>query len=189
MTAVSTARSRVLAAALELFAEFGVAGTSLQMIADRLGVAKAAVYHQFHTKDEIAMAAVRPGIDALLEVVDQAETLRTAEGRQDAALTGLVRASVRHRDVTAIFQRDAVVLRLIQDDPRISALPVRLRAVLGGPRPDRSQRVAVDMTIAAVLNVAYDADLADLDDETIVAEVLAVARRMVPAPAAGRRRG
>ena len=36
-------RDRVVAAALELFSERGVSGTSLQMIADRLGVGKASV--------------------------------------------------------------------------------------------------------------------------------------------------
>ena len=43
-------------AALELFARNGVGGTSLRMIADELGVTKAAVYHQYNTKDEIIYA-------------------------------------------------------------------------------------------------------------------------------------
>jgi AcrR family transcriptional regulator len=53
------ARQRVLDAALELFAEHGVSGTSLQMIADRLGLTKAAVYHQFPAKEDIAVAILR----------------------------------------------------------------------------------------------------------------------------------
>jgi AcrR family transcriptional regulator len=48
----SAAQTRILIAALNLFADHGVSGTSLQMIADALGVTKAAVYHQFKTKDE-----------------------------------------------------------------------------------------------------------------------------------------
>lgn len=44
------ARERVLDAALDLFAAHGVSGTSLQMIADRPGVTKAAVYYQFHSR-------------------------------------------------------------------------------------------------------------------------------------------
>ena len=35
----------------------GSGGTSLQMIADAIGVTKAAVYHQYRTKDEIILAA------------------------------------------------------------------------------------------------------------------------------------
>ncbi|WP_156763496.1 TetR/AcrR family transcriptional regulator, partial [Mycobacterium scrofulaceum] len=52
----SPARTRVLDAALDLFATHGVSGTSLQMIADAVGVTKAAVYHQFRTKEQIVIA-------------------------------------------------------------------------------------------------------------------------------------
>jgi hypothetical protein len=38
----------------------GVGGTSLQMIADAIGVTKAAVYHQFNTNEEIVVAALPP---------------------------------------------------------------------------------------------------------------------------------
>ena len=54
------ARERVLEAALHLFAERGVNGTSLQMIADHLGVSKAAIYYQFHTKDDIVLSVGSP---------------------------------------------------------------------------------------------------------------------------------
>ncbi len=52
----SAAQHRILDAALKLIAEHGVGGTSLQMIADEVGVTKAAVYHQFKTKEEIVIA-------------------------------------------------------------------------------------------------------------------------------------
>ena len=51
------AQVRVITAALELFSEHGVGGTSLQMIADTIGVTRVVVYHQFKTKDEIVIAA------------------------------------------------------------------------------------------------------------------------------------
>src|ERR1041385_8027277 len=53
---LSPARHRTVAVALELFARYGVGGTSLQMIADELGVTKAAGYHQFRTKDDVVVA-------------------------------------------------------------------------------------------------------------------------------------
>lgn len=52
----SAAQTRILDAALELISEHGAAGTSLQMIADAIGVTKAAVYHQFKTKEAIIIA-------------------------------------------------------------------------------------------------------------------------------------
>ena len=50
------AQTRVIETALVLFAEHGISGTSLQMIADAIGVTKAAVYHQYQTKDSIVLA-------------------------------------------------------------------------------------------------------------------------------------
>jgi AcrR family transcriptional regulator len=52
----SAPQTRILKVALDLFGEHGVSGTSLQMIADAVGVTKAAVYRQFKTKDEIIIA-------------------------------------------------------------------------------------------------------------------------------------
>ena len=50
------AQTRVLDAAFNLIAQHGVSGTSLQMIADEIGVTKAAVYRQFKSKDDIVIA-------------------------------------------------------------------------------------------------------------------------------------
>ena len=52
-------QTRIIEAALVLFAEHGVSGTSLQMIADAIGVTKAAVYQQYNTKDEIILAVAQ----------------------------------------------------------------------------------------------------------------------------------
>ena len=73
-------RARVLNAALELFAEHGVSGTSLQMIADHLGVTKAAVYHQFNTKEEIVRAVARAELAGfgLLTIAGYAAKKRTS---------------------------------------------------------------------------------------------------------------
>ena len=77
-------------AALKLFAQKGVGGTSLRMIAAELGVTVAAVYHQFHTKDEIIFAAVETELRRLEAVVDAAEAVPTAEGAREALVTGMV---------------------------------------------------------------------------------------------------
>src|SRR5262249_57471431 len=55
----TAAQTRVIEAAVDLFAEHGISGTSLQMIADALGVTKAAVYHQYNTKEEIILAVAQ----------------------------------------------------------------------------------------------------------------------------------
>jgi AcrR family transcriptional regulator len=51
-------RQQILQAAKELFAVQGVRSTSLAQIADALGITKAALYHYFGSKQEIAVQTV-----------------------------------------------------------------------------------------------------------------------------------
>ncbi len=92
------ARERVLDAALNLFAERGVNGTSLQMIADHLGVSKAAIYYQFHTKDDIVLSVVRPVFDDMDRLVRIAETISSP----DSAATPPSAVSSRWRSGTGV---------------------------------------------------------------------------------------
>ena len=73
------AQLRIIDAALDLFAEHGVGGTSLQMIADSVGVTKAAVYHQYKTKDGIVLAAAEAELAKLQAVIEAAEAEPIAE--------------------------------------------------------------------------------------------------------------
>src|SRR6476660_7536017 len=69
----TAAQTRIIEAALVLFSEHGISGTSLQMIADAVGVTKAAVYHQYNAKDEIVLAVaevVLAGLEAALNVAE-----------------------------------------------------------------------------------------------------------------------
>jgi clan AA aspartic protease (TIGR02281 family) len=84
----TAAQTRVLDAALDLISEHGVSGTSLQMIADSMGVTKAAVYRQFKSKDDIVIAlterdAGRLGIRPVRN--DYTAQVRTANGMVKAA--------------------------------------------------------------------------------------------------------
>ena len=69
----TAAQTRVLDAALKLISEHGVSGTSLQMIADEMGVTKAAVYRQFKTKEEIVIAITEREMSKLEDVLEAAE--------------------------------------------------------------------------------------------------------------------
>ncbi|MFC7762993.1 TetR/AcrR family transcriptional regulator [Catellatospora bangladeshensis] len=79
MTAVAQERTRqrLLDEACRLFAMHSFAGTSLQMIADTLGVTKAAIYHHFKTRDEILTAVIQPAIEELRTAIAVAEVQRT----------------------------------------------------------------------------------------------------------------
>src|SRR5579875_4208597 len=90
----TAAQWRVITAALNLFAQHGVGGTSLGMIAAELGVTKAAVYHQFKTKDEIIFAAVESELRRLEVVVEAAEAESTVEQARETMVTGMVNMTI-----------------------------------------------------------------------------------------------
>jgi len=173
-----TARERLLAAALDLFAEHGVSGTSLQMIADRLGVTKAAVYHQFQTKDEIVLAVIDPALDRLGPIADHAEAQRGQTARRDTVLAGIVDLVVDERKVSTTLSFDPVVMRLVRAHPALRSLQ-RIRRLLGGTAPDPGSRVRIAVLSGGLIMAGADPAVAGLDDEDFRDHLLAAARRIL----------
>ncbi|MGY1857948.1 TetR/AcrR family transcriptional regulator [Modestobacter sp. SYSU DS0290] len=103
----SAGAQRVLDAALELFSEHGFEGTSLQDIATRLGVTKAAVYYHFHTKDEILLALVEPAFEELFALAESGLHAQRGQGVQIARYVDYL---LRHRRVAAYLTRDATAM-------------------------------------------------------------------------------
>jgi AcrR family transcriptional regulator len=165
------ARERVLEAALELFAEHGVSGTSLQMIADRIGVTKAAVYHQFPTKEEIVLGVVAPGLDTLQRSVEEAERRETPEARRETMLAALVDLAVGHRRIAAILHADPVASRLVQGHRALDLSP-RIRELMVGPDPDARSNVAGAMVGGALMMVGIAPELQRYDDDELARHLL-----------------
>jgi AcrR family transcriptional regulator len=59
-TSGAETRRRILAVALQLFAQRGYAGTSIRDITEHMGLTKAAVYYHFTSKEEILDAVTEP---------------------------------------------------------------------------------------------------------------------------------
>ncbi|MFI5897945.1 TetR/AcrR family transcriptional regulator [Actinoplanes sp. NPDC051513] len=177
-TRPGTARERLLAAALDLFAQHGVSGTSLQMIADRLGVTKAAVYHQFPTKDEIVLAVIDPALDRLEPIAEQAEAQRGHAARRDAVLAGVVDLVVEFRRVSSTLSFDPVVVRLVRSHHALRSLQ-RIRRLLGGTAPDPGSRVRMAVLSGGLIMAGADPAVAGLDDEDFRDHLLAAARRIL----------
>lgn len=171
------ARERVLDAALDLFAKHGVSGTSLQMIADRLGVAKGAVYYQFHSKDDIALAVVQPIYDDIEHLSRIAEMLPTPDARRDVAVTGLVELAIRHRPISALFYTDPTIQHLAETHQEFVDVFQRFNELLLGPDPDTERRVAVSMMTAGIHYCATDPQLSDIPDDDLRRILLDCSRR------------
>ncbi|MEZ0051855.1 AcrR family transcriptional regulator [Mycobacterium sp. MAA66] len=173
------ARGRVIEAALVLFAEHGVNGTSLQMIGDHLGVSKASVYYQFHSKDEIVLAVIRPVYAEIEQLIIDVEALPAGEPRRDAAVAGLVELAVRHRRVTAIFYRDPAIDILVSSDHECDAINERFKKVLAMADEDVDTRVAMSLAISGIYGSAMDPGLQDVADDDLRRALLQSARRLV----------
>jgi AcrR family transcriptional regulator len=176
----SPAQRRTLDVALQLFAHHSVGGTSLQMIAEELGVTKAAVYHQFRTKESILEGVLEVHLvplEAALEVAVAAGGTRTA---REQLLESVIETVVRDRTV-ATLQSDPVLARLLGEHEPTRHLFSRLFALLlgdGSGSPDRA-RAAV---VSAAIGAAAHPYLSDLDDDTVRRDLLAIVRSLVFGP-------
>ncbi len=184
-----TARDRVVKVAVELFAEHGVQGTSLQMIADRIGVGKAAVYYQFRSKEDIVLAVIRPVFDDVARLVESAEALPQKESRRDAAIAGLVALMVALRNASFPFRRDRQIDRIVARHPELRAVTDRFYGLLLGPDHDDATRVAMTVAITGIYCCATDPTLQNIAAPELGAAMLdcfklCVARVSAPVPPA-----
>jgi AcrR family transcriptional regulator len=159
-------RARVLDAALELFSEHGFDGTTIQQIADRLGVTKAALYYHFESpKDEILAALIEPaskGLDALLDEFEGRP--RTAWQRRRFA-EAYIDLLLGQRRLIAYMASDLAVLAHPAVAAGHSGRHQRLEAILMKDALSFKERIRVTMAlkgIAGTLAQNPDADAAVL---------------------------
>jgi AcrR family transcriptional regulator len=174
--APSAAQARIIAAALELFALKGVGGTSLQMIAQAIGVTKAALYFQFRTKDEIVTAAADDELSRLEAVLDAAEAQPSRTGKRRALLAGIVDLCVDRRRTVSVILSDPVVLRAFDGQDRYQRMFERLGDLLRGPSRGGDHLQTV-MFLAALGGAVMHPIVADLDEDVLRSELLRLARR------------
>jgi AcrR family transcriptional regulator len=176
----SAAQARIISAALELFARNGVGGTSLQMIADTIGVTKAAVYHQYNTKDEIVLAAAEAELARLEAVVAVAEAEPSRTRARKALVTGMVDLAVAHRRTVSSILNDPVVARVFAEHESFRHVMDRISRVLMGDDIGHEARVSTAMVTAAISGTVMHPLVARLDDETLRSQLQRLAGRLLP---------
>jgi AcrR family transcriptional regulator len=142
-------RAQLHEAALRLFARDGVDGTSLQAIADEIGVSKAAVYYHYKTKDELILDLLAP---LLAEISAMAERIGAQRGRQarlDLLITGVVDLAVDYHEQFSVIISDPHVTQLIAEQARTQGWS-GLTELVAGPETDESARVALSIFIAGL---------------------------------------
>ena len=174
----SAARTRVLDAALDLFAQHGVGGTSLRMIADTVGITKAAVYHQFRTKEQIVLAVTERELGRLGPALEEAEAHGDGPQARDALLVRVVEMAVRDRRLVRTLQFDPVVVRLLAEHVPFQRFMDRLYGVLLSDA-GLDGRIEAAMFSGAISTAVMHPLVADIDDDTLLDRVTDLSRRLL----------
>ena len=179
----TAAQARIITAALDLFAEHGVNGTSLQMIADAIGVTKAAdlppVQDEGRDRPRRRRGRAR----------EAGSGARRGRGRGDLAararelvLAQVIDLAVERRRMVSAVQHDPVVVRVLARARTVPAADGaactradrrrRRREAGCGRRWSRRRSAARSCTPSSM----------DLDDETLRARILDLTEQLLDLP-------
>ncbi len=149
------------------------------MIADAIGVTKAAVYHQYKTKDEIVRAVAGAELDRLETVLDVAESEADAERARDTALAMIIDLAVARRRENSTILTDPLVGRLFARDQRPVKVVQRLNRLLMGPDAGPDTEIATVMLTAAISGAVMHPMVIRRDDETLRTQLRTLVERFL----------
>jgi len=175
-------RQQILETAQRLFNEHGYDATSLQMIADEMGVTKAAVYYHFRAKSDILRAAMQPGIQRLEALLDDAAALRGRRARIEYLVNGFVDFLIRHRHYAVMASTDPAAKR-DKLDTEAMTMCRRALTLLFGDNPTGAERLAFGVLFFIPECLP---DLADLTDDELREALQATIVRMLRVPSGPR---
>ncbi|GAA5054628.1 TetR/AcrR family transcriptional regulator [Nocardia callitridis] len=178
----SRAQRRIILAAFEQFAQHGVSATSLQMIADVIGVTKAAVYHQFKSKDDIVLAVAETEMARLEAAITLADAQRDSVRAREVLLTRVIDVAVQRRRLYSVMQSDPYMARFLAEHEPFRRLMERLFAILAGEDLDSDMRVQAAMLYSAIGSAASHPLVVDLDDEALRIHLTQFARTLFQLP-------
>ena len=178
----SPAQTRILKAALDLFAQHGVSGTSLQMIADSVGVGKASVYFQFKTKDDLVIAVTEMQLARLEDALEAAEAEKERPRARELLLNAVLDMAVEQRSMVAIMQADPVIIRFLAEHKPFQQFLERLYSALIGDETGPETLVQAAMLSGAIGSAVKHPLVAHLDDDTLRSELLKLTRRLIALP-------
>jgi AcrR family transcriptional regulator len=178
----TAAQTRVLDAALTLFSDHGVSGTSLQMIADAVGVTKAAVYHQFKTKEDIVIAVTDAELGKLEDALEAAEAEDDPLRARKVLLTRVIDMAIDRRGAVRTLQSDPVIIRLLGEHAPFQQFISRLYGILLDEHDDTEARISAALLSGAIAGGIVSPIDDDIDDETLKAAVIQLTQRMLKLP-------
>ena len=171
-------RQQILQTAQRLFADRGYDATSLQMIADELGLTKAAVYYHFRAKSEILHATMRPGILRLEALLDEAAAIHGRRARIEYLVNGFVDFLVEHRQYAVMAASDPAAKRNKLAGEQ-ATMRQRALTVLFGDHPTGAERLSFNVLFFLPECLP---DLTDLTDGELREALQTTTLRMLRVP-------
>jgi AcrR family transcriptional regulator len=170
-------RQRLMDVAVRLFSQRSFAGTSLQMIADELGVTKAAVYHHFHTREELLIAIIEPVRTQMRATVEEAEALRGTHARAERMLAAFIDITVRNRALIAVLAVDPGVIDMLRAHFEINDMIERQLKLLADVQPGPAGVISAGLVLAGIAAATGPNRMVDYDDETLRRHLMEAGRR------------
>lgn len=139
--------------ALELFIDQGFTATSLQQIADRVGVTKAALYYHFPSKDALARSIFLPWKTDLDSLLDELEAAGDIPPRE--IIEKSFDVLLKHRDAFTAMMRDGSILKHVDLVAWTGEWAERFQTLLVGPNPTIAQRVRVAVALGGLNDAIF----------------------------------
>ncbi|WIX91289.1 TetR/AcrR family transcriptional regulator [Amycolatopsis sp. DG1A-15b] len=173
----SATKQRILDVARELFTSQGVQRTSLQDIADRLGITKPALYYHFPSREDLVRSIVQPLLD------DGEKFLLDQEARGDAPVRELIEGffdfNHRHRADVVMLLAEMPTLADLGLIDRVLGWRTRLTELICGPAPTLEQQARAILALGGLQDVCMqfpDVPVADLKAAAVAGALDALGR-------------
>lgn len=136
----SDTRLRIQGIARELFSQKGVQRTSLQDIADRLGITKPALYYHFRSREDLVRSIIQPLIDEGERFVSEHERRRKSlRAAPRELLEGYFDFHFKHRADLLVVVAELTTLADLGLIDRMLAWRERLTKLVFGGKPTLEQ--------------------------------------------------
>jgi len=142
-------------------------------------VTKAAVYHQYPTKDEIVLAVAGVVLASLEAAVRTAEAERSRTRAREVLIARMIDLAVERRRMASVLQQDPVMLRFLDEHEPFRRVMVRVNRVLMGGAATPGARVQAGMLASAIAGAVIHPLVLDLDDENLRSQLLKQTRKLL----------
>jgi AcrR family transcriptional regulator len=147
-TEIAGTRERILEIARDLIEERGYGGTSISLIAGRLGTSKAALYYHFKSKEEILDALLSQPVIAFQELAERAAAL-PPEKRAEEIFGAIIDFVGGPASCLTAFQNDPSVVHEYAKCHNAQQNEELIVRALAGPRPSASKLIRCRVALAA----------------------------------------